>query len=384
MHRQLELCLSLSLGGLAWACSEASPPTTAPSLAGASAGVAWITQVLTCPDGVKRPQLQSIYPIDDPGNLVLVGRSPCLVGSEDYQVFDLSSGAPVMVDAIDTGELGFNLGAHSPPGDAIGYGVEGAKLVVYEPNRGFSLVTIPCAAGCIANGVWAASRHDVWLGTAGAPGQILRYHRGGFRVEYEGFTVRDLWGFGETGGVIYAVGSGILRREPDGSWREVLGPAALPAACAGGFWSVHGTGPTDVWAVGSGQCVVRVSGLHWFQVAAPAGSGGVLGVWAFASGHVVLAGQGDVDLTRGLVAMWTTTDGGATWRQLSDSAFVPLPATLDASFFNLAATADGSRILAPSIGGTLLIGQAGVALVGQPAAAATAGAGAAAAMVPEQ
>ena len=358
-------CMVAAVGFLALACADARPPTEpvgsdAPRVAEAATGqsVTWATPALLCSDGVKRAQLQGIYPLDEAGDLVLVGRSGCVAGSEDFQVFDLSSGTPVIVDSINTLEPGFNLGMHSPAGSPIGFAVEGKKLVVFEPHQGFSTVSIPCAAICTANGVWANSPTDLWVVTSGAPSQILRYHRGAWVIEYEGFFVRDVWGFAGNPPDIYAAGDGIVRRLPNGTWQEVMSPLAKPAACGGGFWSVHGSSPTDMWVAGAAACVVHGGGPHWFETPGPANAfqGAIAAVWSLDPHHVLLAGQGGVDLTLGLIALWGTADGGASWMQVSDPLFTSLPTATDAGFFNLAASLDGTRIYVPSIAGTLILG----------------------------
>jgi hypothetical protein len=370
---------------LALACAETSPPTdpadAGPRIAGAVTGevVTFDIYTLTCPDGIKQAQLQSIYPLNPSGNLVLVGRSGCPGTSEDFQVFDLSSGTPVMLDAYDTGEPGFNLGVHSPAGSPVGFGVEGAALVGFSPQAGFSEVPIPCVGVCSAWSVWANTANDVWVA---GDGQIARFHNGVWTIEYVGFLVRDIWGFAGNPPVIYAAGSGILRRLPNGTWQEALSPAAIPPTCTSGFWSIHGSSPADIWTTGTGDCVVRGAGTHWFQTTAP-GVGAFGGVWALDSQHVIVASQGNVDLTLGRIAVWGSADGGATWMQLTDPLFTTLPTVTDASFFNMAASPDGSRIYLPSIAGTLIVGSVNWAAMAAAGAAPGAGSPAAAPVSPE-
>jgi hypothetical protein len=336
----------------------------------------WSTHVLPCPTGEKVQQLQSAYPLDERGDLILVGRSPNCSGAEDYQVFDLSSGEPVMLDAIAVGQPGFNLAAHSPRGSRIGFGAEGTRLVVYEPPGhqgapgGFSLVAIPCDGNCTATSVWAHSPDDVWIATGppGNVGRIVRYHRGEFTTEYEGARLNDLWGFGGNPAGLFAVGDRILQRQQDGTWVEVVDPDEVAAACGLPYplfgtplQSVHGSGPEDVWAAGIGgddqaACLFHGDGKQWAAIAPPAGADWLHAVWSIARRQVLVAGQGAVDLTRGLVALWGSTDGGASWTQISDEAFIDLPTAGDAGFFNLAATTGGTRIYAPAINGTLLRG----------------------------
>jgi hypothetical protein len=322
------------------------------------APIEWSAHVLPCVTGEKAQQLQGIYPLDEKGDLVLVGRSGGCLGHEDYQVFDLSSGTPAMLDAIFTGAPGFNLGTHSPHGSGAGFAATGKQLVVYDPDDGFSMVAIPCDGNCTATGVWAASPTDVWIvtGGPGTVGRILRYRDGAFTVEYEGGVLQDVWGFGANANHVFAVGAdGILRRGHGGTWELVLDGSDLPGACRP-FWSIHGSHPEHVWAAGSAGCLFHGDGETWTAVPTPDVMVGVIAVWSFNPQQVLIAGQGGVDLSAGRVALWGSVDGGASWTQVSDAAFTGLPTGGDAAFFNVAATKGGTRIYAPAINGTLLFG----------------------------
>jgi hypothetical protein len=82
------------------------------------------------------------------------------------------------------------------------------------------------------------------------------------------------------------------------------------------------------------------------------------GLWSLSATQILLAGQGGADSESGSIALWGSSDGGHTWKQFSDPAFVGLP-RMDMGFFDLAATRGGQRIFGPSLGGTLALGEVG-------------------------
>jgi hypothetical protein len=339
----------------------------------------WTAYVLRCPAGQEQQQLQSIYPLDSLGNLILVGRSDCLNGSEDFQVFDLSSGTPVMLSAINTGETGINIGAHSSPGSSVGFAVEGAKLVKYA--AGFTLIPIPCTSLCFGMGVWAASPTSVWVvtgpsGALNAPVQIWHYDGTGFTLEQDGGNsvyMRSIWGFGDPSPqTIYAVGDLILQRDGDGTWHEVLSHADLSTACGAGdgyLFRVRGRSPVDVWVVGGDNvppyvpCLLHGYGTSWVRVPTPANASTLAGVWPLGGTRILVSGQGGgSQLWR--PSLWASADDGASWTQVTDPVFASLDGTslgnLNMLFFDLTATRGGQRIFAPGIGGTLWLGTPGL------------------------
>ncbi len=370
MNRTSQAYLAVGLVLVALACGDEREPT---SLGQGDVGVLmsrslirkpiqWSAHELLCRDGSKVRQLQSIFPLDGPGNLVLVGRSRGCPGKEDYLVFDLSSGEPVLLDAIDAGIGCFNFGAHSPQGSTIAFGAECTKLVVYD--GGFSLIDIRCAGNCTANGVWAASPTDVWVvtGPPGDVGQILHYDGDEFTVEHEGGSFLDIWGVGGPNPqTMFAVGDRIMQRDGDGTWREVLSPGERPADCQGGtdLLNVVGRSPTDVWAVGFNPCILHYDGKSWTEIPAPDNATRLGGVWPLDAKRIVVSGRGGVDLGAGLISLWDSVDGGESWTQFSDPVFAGLPDNRDGWFLNLAATNGGQRIYAPGDAGTLLLGTVG-------------------------
>lgn len=148
----------------------------------------------------SQDQVQSAYPLDEAGSLVLVGRL-CTTGedSEEYRVYDLSSGEAVRVAGIDATNFGFVTAAHSPPGREIGFGGRNNVFFIYD--GGFQAIPMPCSPDdCFISDVWAAMPTDVWIVTG-----------------------------------------------PD----EMMGADEVLSACGPlGLWDVHGQHPVDVWTVG--------------------------------------------------------------------------------------------------------------------------------------
>ncbi len=308
-------------------------------------------------------QLQSIYPLDGVGERILVGRT-CGADSQDYQVWDLSSGAPVLEATINTGETGFNTGAHSPQGSEIGFAGEGRMLLVYDGS--FHQVEVPCPDDCDIWDVWAASPTDVWVAAATdfVVGRIYYYDGASFTLEYEGVwptsggTIWSLWGFGGPNPTtMYAVGDVILERDKDGHWSEM--PSPIPDACFNFLWDVKGRSPVDVWATSFGTCILHYDGQSWREMPVPAEACAFGGMWPLSASQIMVSGQCGVDLSEGRIAMWGSQDGGQTWTQVIDPAFIGLPNDLNVEYFEMAATRGGQAIFGPGIRGTLAYGQPG-------------------------
>ncbi len=119
------------------------------------------------------------------------------------------------------------------------------------------------------NGVWAASENDVWFGGIigdMTPGQAFAAgiaHWDGVSLtltaQFPGDIINDVWGSGPND--VYAVGTGYTTWHWDGSaW------TALPGVPGGQL--ITGSGPNDVWlapAVGSG--LLHFDGTTWSPVA---------------------------------------------------------------------------------------------------------------------
>ena len=312
-------------------------------------------------------QLQSVYPLDAKGDLVLVGGQGI---ENDYAVFDLSSGGPVLV--AGSGNLsGYKTAAYSLRNSSVGFG-GGDALVKYD--GGFELIPMPCGENdyCSITGVWASSPTDVWVtrlrrypigDTENAYFSEIWYWNGeSFSLEYEdeaGFWeyihLWDIWGHGSE--PLFAVGERILQRNPDGTWQETLGPDGLPATCT---WlsKVSGTHPSDAWASDFwGRCLLHYDGESWSEMRKPGGNASLNTIWPLSAQQLLWAGQGRKDLTVGRIPIWGSVDGGQAWRQLQDPVFTQLPSGGYSGFFALAGTVGGTRFFAPTIyGGRLVIG----------------------------
>ncbi len=130
--------------------------------------------------------------------------------------------------------------------------------------------------------VWGTGANDVFV--AGSAGTILRYDGTRWRAMVSGTTedLRGLWG--STYDDVYVVGERI--RHFDGrSWSSSWSPA--PYVQLNAIW---GSGPTDVWAVGTGGRLLHRDDSIWAIVASPTtvdlmGLGGARAGSAYAVGR---------------------------------------------------------------------------------------------------
>lgn len=323
----------------------------------------WSVHDLPWPGGIGEYQLQSVYPLDAKGDLVLVGGQGI---ENDYAVFDLSSGGPVLL--ASSGNLsGYKTAAFSLTNAPVGFG-GGDALVKYD--GGFQLIPMPCDGGgtCSITGVWASSPTDVWvtryrLDTEGIYHSEIWYWDGdGFALEYEGeagfsshIHLWDIWGFGSV--PMFAVGERLLQRDRDGGWQEILGPDDLPPTCT--FLSkVKGIQPSDVWASDFwGACLLHYDGVRWSEMRKPGGHASLNTIWPLSGQRLFWAGQGRGDVATGRIPIWGSVNGGRTWSQVQDPVFAQLPSGSYSAFFDLAGTVGGTRFFAPTIhGGRLVIG----------------------------
>lgn len=370
------LLIVLGCSGDGQGVTAAPEPGVGPlaNLSALNRPVQWTTFDLapSCEGG----QLQSAYPLDEKGDLVLVGTFPCRPDTDDYNVFDLSSGTAVLVDQINNPEVGVNVSAHSPRGSKIGFAGEGRQFLVYD--AGFSIIQLPCS-DCSILGVWAGSRTDVWVVATGSPADVVPsriFHWDGqdFVLEHEGGKLGGIWGFGGSRPTaMYATGDRILRRDNNGNWSEAVGPADLPASCgssAFGLFRVVGLSPSDVWATGISLCIMHFDGRTWAAMPIPDNAIVLGGIAPVSAREVVVSGQVAGAPPAGTAALWGSSNGGRTWTQFEDPAFVTT-VPIGFEYFNLAATTGGGRIFAPGIGGILSVGKPGP--TGQMSVAVSAG-----------
>jgi hypothetical protein len=145
--------------------------------------------------------------------------------------------------------------------------------------------------------LWAVSETDFWAGTDGL-GDIYHYDGAGFRLQNlpttDSFTdTYALWGTASNNVYASVYQEGLFHF--DGStWTKVMHPTAIISA-------IHGTGPNDIWAVGTE--ILHYNGSSWrlHQAGAAFANTGILNrryhaVWASPSGRVWIAGQEGVVL----------------------------------------------------------------------------------------
>jgi hypothetical protein len=108
--------------------------------------------------------------------------------------------------------------------------------------------------GATLTAIWASSPSSIWVAVSGSPGQATPfiYYNGSTWTAVSGganYAAVGLWGSGP--GDVWAVGStGQLAHFDGGTW------GALPAPTTG-FSGVFGADATDVWAVGPAGAILR-------------------------------------------------------------------------------------------------------------------------------
>jgi hypothetical protein len=168
-------------------------------------------------------------------------------------------------------------------------GADGLVLV----DTGEGLVPHDLGVTGTLYGCWGSGVDDWWVvGGDRSTGEAQLAHIGpdGVRAPDIGALAPQLpavlykvWG---AGGWLFVVGDEgtVLTRDPEGLWSlEHLGQAPL--------FTVHGTGPQDVWAVGGGATgeVWRWDGSSWSDARPPEGAG-LSGVFADSSGDTWVSG----------------------------------------------------------------------------------------------
>ena len=366
-------------------CQAENEVPTAPSFAvqAAQRPLNWTVLDLPCPEGTAPragagAQAQSVVPLGDASGRLLIGSSGFCSGAEqpswtpDWYVYDISSGTPVLVDAFDAQSLGYNIGAHSPLGTRVGFGVEGPALVIYD--NGFRKVDISSVLE-MGNGVWAASPTSVWIvgevyadPLAPSIGRIIHYDGESFQVEYEGgLPLWQVWGTGTSArlasrptttiGGITTPGE-LLERQADGTWM----PVQLPGGCDADAWlqnAINGLRPNDVWVVAS--CgLLHFDGRQWSQVPfpfPPEGAGWPHNVVPLGGNSLLVSGyvpnSSPIPVESELIAAWASGDGGQTWTQVGDAVFQDLP-SISRNFFAATGTSGGRLVYLPPIYGMKL------------------------------
>ncbi len=145
-----------------------------------------------------------------------------------------------------------------------------AGLVLFWDGATWSLHTV---ATDPLGPVWCAGTDDVWVG--GGDGSLEHWDGQGWRAAPSGtaLTITDIWGTTST--AAWAVGAdGLILRWNGVTWsREASG---LTTATLRG---VHGSGSSDVWAVG-GDTILHYDGRAWSATQTGPIPLGLYGVWA--------------------------------------------------------------------------------------------------------
>jgi hypothetical protein len=121
------------------------------------------------------------------------------------------------------------------------------------------------------SGVWGRSANDVWATSSWSTvarfdgmrwrymywdGQQMKEGHGFFGNYPNGFWIADVWGSGPND--VWFVGTGgFVLRWNGTTWAQLQPPAM--------HWlnSVHGSGPNDVWTVGHGGTIFHFNGTTW-------------------------------------------------------------------------------------------------------------------------
>jgi hypothetical protein len=205
-------------------------------------------------------------------------------------------------------------GAPPPGKSCLDYGFDRGFLgctakceLSFEKCGSFGWTNWSIPAASSLTGVWASSPYDVYVVGTG----ILHWDGSNWSTAMMEKAFADVWGSGSTD--VYAVGSGVLAHWDGASWgtwdgsRWITwgpggpanaGPAGGPGS--GSFESVWGSGPDDVYAVGSGWdpnghggLMSHWNGQSWFQVADPVlqTTSNMTSVWGTGPGDVFVAGE---------------------------------------------------------------------------------------------
>ena len=121
---------------------------------------------------------------------------------------------------------------------------------------------------------------------------------------------------------MYAAGDGILRRDRDGTWNEVLSPAEYSGfGCGSLFARVRGLSQNDIWVNSLQLCILHFDGQSWTGMPVPNEMGSSGGIWPLSRKQILVSGQGGEDLPAGKIALWGSVDAGQSWTQFSDPVF---------------------------------------------------------------
>lgn len=114
------------------------------------------------------------------------------------------------------------------------------------------------------NTVWAASRNDVYVG---GRGDVLLHSTGNgtwapVPISTSGGRVLSIWGSSSTD--VFFAGIGEIWHSNGATWTKQTLPAAVAANTF--IYSLWGSGPRDVWAVGEAGLILHFDGTTWSKV----------------------------------------------------------------------------------------------------------------------
>ncbi|HEY0838981.1 MAG TPA: hypothetical protein VGD74_02225 [Vulgatibacter sp.] len=195
----------------------------------------------------------------------------------------------------------------------------GETLLLHWDGLRWSLHENP--TGTMITGMWVENANSAWAVTA--LGSVLRW-TGAAWSEVPGPGAPRLGGiWGTSSSNLWAVGSGIFRFD---------GTTWVPWVTSGmDLRAVHGSGPSDVWAVGASGVAVRFDGSTWSSTPA-VGTRDLVTVWSGGGSDVWTASD------QGGLFRWT----GTAWQQ-DPFVMARLPRIAGTSAFNLFAVGGNPR-----------------------------------------
>ncbi len=125
--------------------------------------------------------------------------------------------------------------------------------------------------------VWSTGRGDVWM--VGDAGRVLRYDRGEGTftesvVTNAAYKLFGVWGTAEddvyvVGGEINGTLDGVVVHWDGTDWTEVATTPGNDTVAVQQAFKVWGSGPDDVWVVGTGALILHFDGEGWETVPPP-------------------------------------------------------------------------------------------------------------------
>lgn len=146
-------------------------------------------------------------------------------------------------------------GVHSVGAEAFAVGAAGAMVSL---TGGFPLPPTGSLTGSNLNAVWAAAPNDAWA--VGGGGTLLRWNGSRWMQVASGSTSELTGVWGAHANDVWAAGGGALLHGNSAGWVNVPKPVGLVSA-------VFGSGPADVWAVGS--LILHWDGESWTSLSTP-------------------------------------------------------------------------------------------------------------------